>query len=197
MKYLLIILLHSTMIVCSQSGNIFQIGDTNNYAAAVKSDRFNYHVARQESQNWCWAACIQMVLDYQGLEVGQCEIVNNAFGQGCIDRPADCYTIQNAAAGWRVNGYPIKAYMEHNPTAHSIINDLAYKYPLIVGLNIPNQNIGHAYVLTAVFFQYDNYNRKIPYKVVLRDPWPSNPSRLELDWSDFIGRINCLTHITF
>ncbi|WGF93341.1 hypothetical protein [Aequorivita marisscotiae] len=87
--------------------------------------------------------------------------------------------------------------MEHNPTAHSIINDLAYKYPLIVGLNIPNQNIGHAYVLTAVFFQYDNYNRKIPYKVVLRDPWPSNPSRLELDWSDFIGRINCLTHITF
>ncbi|WGF93340.1 hypothetical protein [Aequorivita marisscotiae] len=80
MKYLLIILLQSTMIVYSQSGNIFQIGDTNNYAAAVKSDRFNYHVARQESQNWCWAACIQMVLDYQGLEVGQCEIVNNAFG---------------------------------------------------------------------------------------------------------------------
>ncbi len=200
MKRIIFLVLLSIIFIPKEAfsqGEIFQIGNKNNYVAGVTTQKFKYYVARQKSQNWCWAACIQMVLNYQGLFVDQCDIVKQAFGQECVDRPANCYSIEKAAGGWNVKGKKIKAYMDTKPTPHDFINDLAFKYPLIIGLNMPGQNIGHAYVLTAVFYQYDNQNRKVPYKVILRDPWPNNPSRLELGWSDFRNRINCVTHVTF
>ena len=79
-----------------------------------------------------------------------------------------------------------------------MINDLAYRYPVIVGLNMPGQNTGHAYVLTAIEFYYisnDPKKEKIPIRVILRDPWPRNPSRTVLNWSDFYRRVNCIVHI--
>lgn len=187
----------STRLI-AQNGEIYQIGDRNDFCAGDYSDKVEMYKARQQSQNWCWAACIQSVLKKQGLYIDQCDIVKQAFGQStCVDRPADCYTISRAAGGWNINGRRIRAYMSNEITAHNLINDLAYKYPLIIGLNMPNQNIGHAYVLTAIYFSYDSNNKKVPYKVVLRDPWPNNPSKTVLGWSDFYNRINCVTHVTF
>lgn len=182
----------------SQQGEIYQIGNENNYCAGDYSDKVEFYKARQDGQNWCWAACVQMVLKKQGLFVEQCDIVKYGFGQSrCVDQPADCYTIENAAGGWEINGRRIKATMDNDLTPHDFINDLAFKYPLIIGLNIPGQNVGHAYILTAIYFRYDSSNRKIPYKVVLRDPWPDNPSKKVLNWSNFYNRINCVTHVTF
>jgi hypothetical protein len=185
--------------IASSQGEIYQIGNANDYVAGVTSERFRYVAARQKSQNWCWAACVQMVLNYQGLDVDQCDIVKEGFGQSrCVDAPADCYDIQRAAGGWNINGRRIRSSVNTNfSNVHKLINDLAYKYPLIVGLDMPGQRIGHAYVLTAIFYQYDSRDRKIPYKVVLRDPWPSNPSRQEISWREFQNRLNCITHVTF
>ena len=182
----------------SQSGEIYQIGTSNNYVAGDYFDKVQRYKARQKSQNWCWAACVQMVLKNQGLFVDQCEIVKQGLGQKfCIDKPANCFTIEDAAGGWIINGKKIKSWVDDNLSPHELINDLAFKYPLIIGLNMPGSDIGHAYVLTAVYFKYDSSNRKIPYNVVLRDPWPSNPSRKVLSWSNFYNRINCVTHVTF
>ena len=179
-------------------GKIYKIG-SNDYAAAVKTEQFVFSVARQNSQNWCWAACIQMVLQYQGLKVDQCEIVKKGLGMNsCIDSPADCYTIKQGVEGWYIKGKRIVAetsiskYADHS---YDLVDQLAFKYPVIIGLNLPNQVVGHAYVLTAVFFQYDSWGNKIPYKVVLRDPWPHNTSRQEFEWQDFISRINCITYV--
>jgi len=179
-------------------GRIFQIDRKNNYAAAVKTERFKFYAAAQEENNWCWAACIQMVLDYQGSYIDQCTIVKKAFGTPqCINQPADCYTIEDGIDGWTVNDKVINGEVDFSPSAHELIDQLAYRNPVIIGLNMPNQNIGHAYVLTAVYFRYDSNNKKIPYRVVLRDPWPENPSRQEFGWNDFVSRINCITYVTF
>ncbi|MBI5042523.1 MAG: hypothetical protein HZC10_01535 [Nitrospirae bacterium] len=35
----------------------------------------------QETQNWCWAASGQMVMDYLGHNVSQCTEANNRFGR--------------------------------------------------------------------------------------------------------------------
>jgi len=43
---------------------------------------------------------------------------------------------------------------------------------LVVGVNMGNS--GHAYVLTAVTYGVDQWNRPIFRSVVLRDPWPGN-----------------------
>jgi hypothetical protein len=77
----------------------------------------------------------------------------------------------------------------------NLIDDLAFRYPVIVGLDMPGQNMGHAYVLTAIFFYYDQNQRKVPVEVVLRDPWPKNQSRTVLKWNDFFNRINCIVHV--
>lgn len=178
-------------------GEVYQIGDANDYAAAVKTEKFQFFIAEQNYDNWCWAACIQMVLHYQGQKFDQCSIVKKALRMtSCINQPADCYTIETGATGWTINGRVVKARVDFTPSAFELIDQLAFKAPVIIGLNMPGQNIGHAYVLTAVFFQYDSNNKKIPYKVVLRDPWPSNPSRKEIGWNDFIKRINCITYVT-
>lgn len=183
-----------------QQGEIFQIGD-NDFVAGDLYNQVESYKAKQNGENWCWATCVQMVLKKQGLYVEQCDIVKHGFGQQfCKDLPADCFIIKEAANGWIVDGKMIKAKVEENLsdiTPHVLIDDLAFKYPLIIGLNIDNQPVGHAYVLTAIYFSYDAYNRKIPYKVVLRDPWPGKPSRVELSWDNFFQRINCVTHVTF
>ena len=44
-------------------------------------------------------------------------------------------------------------------------------------------------VLTAIYYTTDMYNNTIPYKVVLRDPWPGNISRQEMDWYEFSSRL--------
>ncbi len=198
-KYLLIALtIFISFDVFSQSGEIYQLGNGNEYVSGDFYGKVQGYKARQKGQNWCWAACVQMVLKNQGLYVEQCDIVKQGFNQkNCADKPANCYTIEQAAGGWNINGKRIKSAVNNSITPHDLIDDLAFKYPLIIGLDMPGQNVGHAYVLTAVYFRYDSNERKRPYKVVLRDPWPSNPSRLELSWSDFYNRINCVTHVTF
>lgn len=176
-------------------GEIFQIGNSDLYWAAVKTDYFREHVARQRSDNWCWAACIQMVLNYQGVNVTQEQIVENVFGSQ-IDRPAAADVIAQAANGWRAKGHTIQARVE-NPyytSAESFINDLVEKYPLIIGLSMPGQNVGHAYVLTGVSFRVFN-GQYYPVEVILRDPWPSNQSRIKLSWDDFSSRCHTIVHI--
>ena len=48
----------------------------------------------QEQSNWCWAACVEMVLRYYGeLAVQQCELANELFSRSeCCSEPSspDC-----------------------------------------------------------------------------------------------------------
>lgn len=179
-------------------GKIYQIDNRNDYAAAVKTEKFQFYAASQKESNWCWAACIQMVLNYQGLLVDQCTIVKKAFNTTrCVNQPADCHTIEYGVSGWQINNRQIRGQVDFSPSTGELIDQLAYRNPVIIGLDMPGNNIGHAYVLTAIFFSYDLNNRKVPYKVVLRDPWPDHPSRQELSWSDFVNRINCITYVSF
>lgn len=42
----------------------------------------------QRAEEWCWAACIQMVLNRLGVNVQQCDIVNKVLNQAiCCDTP--------------------------------------------------------------------------------------------------------------
>lgn len=42
----------------------------------------------QRAEEWCWAACVQMVLNRIGINVQQCDVVNKVFNQTvCCDTP--------------------------------------------------------------------------------------------------------------
>lgn len=180
---------------CAQYGN-------NYFVCGVPTNEFEYMRASsinggaQLQSNWCWAACIQMVLNYHGLYVSQVDVVTKIYGSPNSNNPANESQILNALSGWAADSRgrysTINAYGGYT-SVQEIINGLSRKWPLIVGLSNPNSEIGHAYVLTGIFYsnRYDNFGNVIgviPDKVVLRDPWPSNSSRQEMSWSEFQSR---------
>ena len=128
-------------------------------------------------------------LYYHGLYVSQEQIVQRIYGD-VVDRPAGLHEIRAALSGRApdVRGRFSSISANSNVVRSSdIVTDLASKWPIIVGLR--GAPIGHAYVLTAVYYRVGPYNEPIFDRVVLRDPWPTSPSRQELNWAEFQRRL--------
>lgn len=190
--FLLLIVLSSQLSV---GQSIVQLG-SNYFVAGILSEEFKVYSApekegKQRQSNWCWAACTQMVLNYHGLYVSQEQIVQRVYGN-LVDQPANKQQITYALSGWAPNYYGriSHVFCESSITnVNEITSNLAYKWPLIVGLINPNNDIGHAYVLTAIYYSIDMYNNTIPHKVVLRDPMPGMLSKQEMSWGEFSNRV--------
>lgn len=171
------------------------------YVAGVPTTQFEWFAApslggKQRQANWCWAACIQMVLNYHGLYVSQEQIVARVYG-ALVDQPGDLGQMLYALQGWApdVRGRASQILATSvNITANDVVGDLTNRWPLIVGLK--GQPIGHAYVLTAVTFKDDpRTGGRTMQSVVLRDPWPGNPSRVEMSWSEFVARVETIVRV--
>ena len=175
--------------------SIEQLGP-NYFRAGVPTSEFDNRAAErvtgnQRQANWCWAACSQMVLNYHGLYVSQEQIVARIYGR-LVDRPADESQIKTALSGWapNVQGGRSNIYCQSRLTSiNEITEALAYKWPLIVGLRNPNGGVGHAYVMTAIYYSTDQYNNTIPEKVVLRDPMPGIDGTIEVSWEQFSNNV--------
>lgn len=151
---------------------------------------------KQHSMNWCWAACIQMILNYNAIPVLQEQIVKRTLGK-LVDKPADPNIMFRALNGWEVDVYGNKVLVSSNfysTDTKEITTFLATKKPLIVGLRQQGTNIGHAYVLIGMFYEtVFKTNGDVSYKphsVLLVDPWPGNNSIKDISWSDFTDRLN-------
>ena len=171
-----------------------QIGP-NYFVAGVPGAEFRHFAARQRSQNWCWAATIQMVLNYHGLYVTQEQVVARVFGR-LIDRPGRPEDILSALSGWAPDVRGRYSSIQASPfvfRGSEVVRDLMTRWPLIVGLrpppNAPRGTPGHAFVLTAAYYSVDRFNEPVFLGVVLRDPWPGSPSRQEMTWLEFESRL--------
>jgi len=177
-----------------------QIG-LNQYRAGVPSNEFEFFAApqyqgRQRQSMWCWAACIQMILNYHGLYVSQEQIVQRAFGQ-LVNSPAFLNQMLLALSGWapdtRGRASTIHATLL-GATPAQIVADLSNNWPLIVGFR--GSPIGHACVLTAVeYMQF--FFPGIPFitKAICRDPWPGNFSKQWALWAYFQFRSAYLVRV--
>lgn len=151
---------------------------------------------KQQSINWCWAACIQMILNYNAIPVMQEQIVKRTLGK-LVDKPADSKIMFKALNGWQVDVYGRKVLVSSNfysTDIKEITTFLATKKPLIVGLKQQGSSISHAYVLIGIFYEkFYKSDRNVyyqPHSVLLVDPWPSNNSFKDIIWSDFASRLN-------
>ncbi|WP_312075951.1 papain-like cysteine protease family protein [Chryseobacterium sp.] len=189
---------------------IFQLPD-GTFIAAVGTVDFktaNIDNDLQRQDMWCWATCVAMTLRFQGLQVTQEDVVQKAFNI-LVNEPGTGNDMVKGANGRQINGKTIVAYVDNKINPKIIIDDLANKYPLVVGLSNPNQNVGHAYVLTAIYFTGDIQNNIYPIKVTLRDPWPykkynqtpppnmDSKGRIHMSWNEFSSKVNTIVHITF
>lgn len=175
----------------------------NNYIAGVPTEEFVHFAApegkgRQQMENWCWAACVQMVLNYHGLYVTQEQIVTRVYG-AAVDRPANPEQIMTALTGWApdMRGRRSAIYADpYSVDPVTVINDLDNRWPLIVGLAGPTPAVqGHAYVLTGAYFYLDGNQQPVIYRVILRDPYPTMESRVEMAIEDFGRRLQFASRI--
>lgn len=100
-----------------------------------------------------------MVLNYHGLKVSQEQIVAKIYGT-LVDRPANEYQIKKALSGWALTAHGRRSniYCQSGlSSVNEITQALAYKWPLIVGLRNPQSKIGHAYVLTGIYYYVDQF----------------------------------------
>lgn len=190
--YALILFLSMTT-TAQRRGSVVRIDGSISVARVNDYMESCFH--RQYKDNWCWAACVQMVLDYYGLSVSQSRIVERAYGDD-YDFTANKHDIINALNGWYVGGYTVRASYANYKSAKTLIDAIASGRPLIIGLNEKYTSTGHAYVLTHIFFTKDYYGNMTPTRVVVVNPYNSGDLEESLDWTEFYKRINTIITVT-
>lgn len=148
--------------------------------------------SQQRMQNWCWAACMQMVFRHHGHDVSQSHIVSRVFG-GLMNEPLPGYAIAQAvSATWTdTAGHHFTPQarvlidsqfdLRHSNAGGIAINDMIQGQPLIVGTE------GHATIITNITFSEGPNRPTIIRDVVVRDPWPYGPNRRSLSESQFVN----------
>ena len=157
----------------------------------IPSHQMNYFAAAQENSQWCWAASIQMVLNYYDVNINQQQIVARTYGVDPFGNlpnwPGSFQAIHQNLNNWNVdnNGdnYVVSAQIGVGaPSPSILLSELNQGHPVIIGYNSGSGG-GHAVIITAVSYT-QTMNGPIIQSIVVRDPWPSqmnilNSGRLE------------------
>jgi hypothetical protein len=174
----------------------------NYFKAGIPEAEFQFfsapnQIGKQRQENWCWAACIQMILNYHGLIVTQEDVVYKVFGDVDDHRATD-QEILSALDSWAFNlqGGMSKVYYQAGVNSpNEVVNLLAAKWPLLVGIKEADSS-KHTYVMTDVFYSVDRLNNTYPDKVVLRDPWPgTSNSTIIMSWDELVKKCSLVVKI--
>ncbi len=145
----------------------------------VSSSKMNYYASSQKNSQWCWAASIQMVLNYYGVKISQEQIVARTYGTdpyGRLPNWAGSFEAITANLNnWGVDNsgreYKVRASLNWGaPTPAVLLRELSKKRPVIVGYRGPQG--GHAVVITAASSTKSPYG-PIIQTITVRDPMPT------------------------
>lgn len=183
MKNTLLILLSLLALLTPMTGSARPRGqivaiDNSVFVALVDTSIENcIHI--QEKDNWCWAACIQMVLQYNGIWQSQSDIVRQVYGSP-YNWTASGNEIAEAFNEW--NGFRVRSLTTKTP--QSFIDEIAVGNPLIIG------HEEHAYLLTHIYYKKTSNGRLSPFKVIVVNP---NLGKEEVfDWSRLFDNVNTI-----
>ena len=125
--------------------------------AGIETTTMNYYAAKQSEEHWCWAACVQMVLAARGIHLSQEEISQRTFGHA-MNRPAGIEAVCANLSEWQVQHNGTKSRLTAlmglgPPPPELMIKNLPREIPITVVLPPPYGDVGHAVVITAVFYR--------------------------------------------
>lgn len=141
----------------------------------IPTGSFNFFAASQQQNEWCWAASIQMILNYYGVPATQAEVVSRIYGIP-VNAPGSDAQITAAlnAMGRTVNGQIITIQSSGAPGLPPpavLVQELSAQHPILIAFaNGPNS--GHAVVVTGAAFVMTAFGPQIT-GLVIRDPWPT------------------------
>ena len=162
----------------------------------IPATNMNYFAADQVQSQWCWAASIQMVLNYYGVDITQEQIVARTYGTDPFGRlpnwSGSFETITVNLNNWSVDNqgrpYTVSASLVPGPPSPAILlQELSQQRPVIVGYR-SGPNSGHAVVVTAASF-VPSPQGPIILSLVARDPWPSAENVFNLGRVEYPGNL--------
>lgn len=141
----------------------------------LSTDTLNYITAAQAQDMWCWAACVQTVLNWYGVPVDQGQVVTRVYG-GPINEPGTDFAISASLNGWGFDSGGRRVVVQSHvtsgaPSLATLVRELARQRPVLVTLN-QGFPVGHAVVITSI----SHVGRCIT-SLAYRDPWPSPENR--------------------
>lgn len=171
-------------------------------AVGLKTERMNYHASAQQASNWCWAACIQMILSAHDVTVSQPEVVATAFGR-LVDQPGGPEDIQAVLNAVWVDRHGtakrIRATPRQGPPQVAELKELLRnETPVIVCYTPQEATVGHAVIVTAVITESTSQGEHL-VRLVVRDPWPAfrdsngkrtmSPSEHQSIWAYYVVEV--------
>ncbi|TDX00200.1 papain-like cysteine protease family protein [Dinghuibacter silviterrae] len=142
---------------------------------------FNFYAARQVEDEWCWAASIQMILNYYGVSITQADIAARTFGLdengNIVNSGASPDVINANLNNWSIDHqgrrYVVRSsYVPGAPAPSDLLGWLSNRRPLLI--TYANETTsGHAIVLTGCSF-YPTVAGPNIQSLIFRDPWPSD-----------------------
>lgn len=146
----------------------------------IPKDRFDHFASAQTNSNWCWAASLQMIFNYYGVDISQAQIVRRSYGSdpngNLPNWTGSMQLITANLNNWSFTSsgiqYSVQASLNlgaPNPTY--MIQELSEGRPILIAYR-SGPNSGHAVVITACSYIQTNYGPYIQ-SIVVRDPWPS------------------------
>ena len=150
------------------------------FSVGVNTARFNNVYARQSNSMWCWAACLEMVLKHNGVNISQSEFAKHTCGVNRYGIPNNCPAsfdiiteYLNMPWGDSTDQYSLTAPLNYGtPELIDMYDELNSGSPVIVAIRNRNSTIGHAVLITGIEgFFYGNLIYVT--KFIIRDPWPS------------------------
>jgi pimeloyl-ACP methyl ester carboxylesterase len=143
----------------------------------IPSSSFNLAYSEQANSQWCWAACIQMILNYYGIDISQYDIVQRTYGQdpyGNLPNWSGSYeVITDNLNNWGIDRsgaqYTVSTEMGYGqPDPAAFVDELGNQRPVLIGYSTGAQT-GHAVVATAASF-YGSAAAPVLASFVVRDP---------------------------
>ena len=161
------------------------------YYVGIPNAKMNYYASYQQKPQWCWAASIQMVLKYYGVNLSQKQIVRRTYGQTNGELPDWAASIETIHKNLNHKGvdldgrhYIVNAQVGMGaPDPMLLISELSHKRPIVIGYHADIG--GHVVLITAVSY-YESNRGPIIRTIVVRDPSPDTENhfmegRVEFD----------------
>lgn len=173
----------------------------------IPRENFNYFASSQRNSNWCWAASMQMIFNYYGVNITQEQIVARSYGtdpNGNLPDWAGSFPVITANLNnWSIdnNGrsYIVAASLNWGaPTPAYLVQELSAQHPVLIGYQ-SGPNSGHAVVITACSYTESAYG-PIIQTLIVRDPWPTpenaaNKGRVEYSGANLAALIQAHWYI--
>ena len=156
-----------------------QIAQAQQYVG-IPTQRFEFVAAAQQNSQWCWAASIQMVLNYHGINIAQPQIVARTYGTdpyGNLPNWAGSFQAITANLNnWSIDNsgrpYVVQAILAPGPPIPAVLlQELSEGRPVIIGYR-SGPNSGHAVVVTAASY-FMSPQGPMVQSLVVRDPYPT------------------------